>query len=66
MFIGARGLGLQKDSTSPVYSDKLLIWVIIIIRLLCLYFDENRSMESMKEHPKKSILVILNLESELC
>ena len=36
-----------------MYLDKLLIWVIITVRLLCLRFDENRFMGSMREHPKK-------------
>ena len=42
--------GSNEDSTLLVYLDKLLIWVIITIRLLCLRFDENRFMGSMKEH----------------
>ena len=44
--------GSNEDSTLFVYLDKLLIWVIITIRLLCLCFDENRFMGSMKEHPE--------------
>ena len=40
----------KEDSTLFVYLDKLLIWVIITIRLLCLCFDKNRFMGSMKEH----------------
>ena len=44
--------GSNEDSTLFLYLDKLLIWVIITIRLLCLRFDENRFMGSMKEHPE--------------
>ena len=40
------------DSTLFVFLDKLLISVIIIIRLLCLRFYENRFMGRMKEHPE--------------
>ena len=36
--------GSNEDSTLFVYLDKLLTWVIITIRLLCLCFDENRFM----------------------
>ena len=48
---GGKG-GSKEDSTLFVYLDKLLIWVIITIRLLCLRFDENRFMGSMKKHPE--------------
>ena len=48
---GGKG-GSNEDSTLFVFLDKLLIWVIITIRLLCLRFDENRFMGSMKEHPE--------------
>ena len=48
---GGKG-GSNEDSTLFVFLDKLLIWVIITIRLLCLRFDENRFMGSMQEHPE--------------
>ena len=48
---GGKG-GSKEDSTLFVYLDKLLIWVIITIRLLCLRFDENRFMGSMKKTPE--------------
>ena len=48
---GGKG-GSNEDSTLFVCLDKLLIWVIITIRLLCLRFDEDRFMGSMKEHPE--------------
>ena len=44
--------GSNEDSTLFVYLDKLLIWIIITIRLLCLCFDEYRFMRGMKEHPE--------------
>ena len=62
---GGKG-GSNEDSTLFVYLDKLLICVIITIGLLCLCFDENRFMGSMKEHPENGGLVFLDLESELC
>ena len=48
---GGKG-GFNEDSTLFVFLDKLLIWVIITIRLLCLRFDENKFMGSMEEHPE--------------
>ena len=50
---GAKG-GYNEDSTLFVYLDELVIWVIITIRLLCLCFDKNRFIGSMKEHPENS------------
>ena len=51
--VGGGGGVFHEDSTSFVYSDNLMIWVIITIRLLCLHFYENRFMEKgMKEHPE--------------
>ena len=46
--------GSNEDATLFVYLDELLIWIIITIRLLCLSFDENSFMGSMKEHPENS------------
>ena len=44
MFMAADvGGGFREYSTSFVYSDKLLIWVIITIRLLCLHFNGHFS-----------------------
>ena len=50
---GTKG-GSSEDPTLFVYLDALLIWVIITIELLCLCFDKNRFMGSMKEHPENS------------
>ena len=48
---GGKG-GSNEDSILFVSLDKLLIWVNITIGLLCLSFDENRFMVSVKEHPE--------------
>ena len=48
---GEKG-GSNEDPTLFVYLDELLMSVIVTIRLLCLCFDKNRFMKSMKEHPE--------------
>ena len=66
MFMGEGGGGVHEDATSFVYSSKLLLRVIITIKLLCFHFDEKTLMERWKNTRKIAILVILDLESELC